>query len=88
MMLSGSPIFYIQNRTTRTCNQRGQTEQDCQHSTVRTVLLGTEHLEQDTKDRIAGTGQPEKVSLNRTAPTSKTGQEDDGMQISVKHNCM
>jgi hypothetical protein len=50
--------------------QTGQTEQDCQYGTGRTILLGQDRAGQDRaeqQDRIAETGQPEKKSQNKTA---------------------
>ncbi len=60
----------------------GQPEQDCQHSPLRTVLLGKDIQSKTARTgqlgQIARKGMPEQDSPNGT---SKTGEEDDGMQI-------
>jgi hypothetical protein len=76
---TGQPERFSRNWTAliEQPGQGKQTEQDCQHSTVRTVLLG-----QDIFSEAARTGKPEQDSLNGTY---KMGQEDNGMQIRCQY---
>jgi hypothetical protein len=64
-----------QNRTTRTVqpdrtDKTGLPALHCQKSTA-----WTGHLEQDSQDMVAGTGQPEKESLNRTDQIGQAKQD-------------